>query len=280
MIFESAPRRTVAQTCSGLGRIIGASGYGLLRAIPGFSSRTAGPFLRWRGVRGGRTTGLGWASNQRSRSATQALLPISRGLDPDTRDGAPGVSIRAEEHHWIEEGSATYVEPIARARTGDLTRKKSVGDLIEGSHKDCRERAIAASISRRHGAEPIGVGRSFVCWPISKFASALETRRASRTRFAPFSKPAAQLNRIGRSCGALEIGDRATGGRSLARALRQDESRSRAGRSERALERTRRAAQRQPEHPIQRKRTSCSYSPRYNRAFHIFICCRLSDLVP
>jgi hypothetical protein len=26
-----------------------------------------------------------------------------------------------EKHHWIEEGIATYVEPIARIRVGDLT---------------------------------------------------------------------------------------------------------------------------------------------------------------
>lgn len=38
----------------------------------------------------------------------------------------------AEEHHWIEEGSATYVEPIARARAGDLSPEKVWGDLVEG----------------------------------------------------------------------------------------------------------------------------------------------------
>jgi len=26
-----------------------------------------------------------------------------------------------EEHHWIEEGISTYVEPVARARTGGMT---------------------------------------------------------------------------------------------------------------------------------------------------------------
>jgi hypothetical protein len=37
-----------------------------------------------------------------------------------------------EAHHWIEEGSATYVEPIARARAGDLTPEKVWGDLLDG----------------------------------------------------------------------------------------------------------------------------------------------------
>src|ERR1700740_1987142 len=38
----------------------------------------------------------------------------------------------AEAHHWIEEGLATYIEPIARARAGDLTPEKVWGDLMDG----------------------------------------------------------------------------------------------------------------------------------------------------
>jgi hypothetical protein len=41
----------------------------------------------------------------------------------------------AEAHHWIEEGSATYIEPIARARAGDLTPEKVWGDLVDGLPK-------------------------------------------------------------------------------------------------------------------------------------------------
>jgi hypothetical protein len=41
----------------------------------------------------------------------------------------------AETHHWIEEGSATYVEPIARARAGDLTPERIWGDLVDGLPK-------------------------------------------------------------------------------------------------------------------------------------------------
>jgi hypothetical protein len=37
-----------------------------------------------------------------------------------------------ESHHWIEEGIATYVEPIARARAGHLTAEKVWGDLVDG----------------------------------------------------------------------------------------------------------------------------------------------------
>jgi hypothetical protein len=37
-----------------------------------------------------------------------------------------------EQHHWIEEGIATYVEPIARAQIGDLTAAKVWRDMVDG----------------------------------------------------------------------------------------------------------------------------------------------------
>jgi hypothetical protein len=33
-------------------------------------------------------------------------------------------------HHWMEEGLATYVEPLGRARAGDMSEEKIWGDLI------------------------------------------------------------------------------------------------------------------------------------------------------
>jgi hypothetical protein len=36
----------------------------------------------------------------------------------------------AERHHWIEEGTATYVEPIARVQAGILEPSKMWSDLI------------------------------------------------------------------------------------------------------------------------------------------------------
>jgi hypothetical protein len=38
----------------------------------------------------------------------------------------------ARKHHWIEEGLATYVEPIARARDGELSAEKVWGDMVRG----------------------------------------------------------------------------------------------------------------------------------------------------
>jgi hypothetical protein len=38
----------------------------------------------------------------------------------------------ADEHHWIEEGIATYVEPIARVEAGSLASQSVWHDLVEG----------------------------------------------------------------------------------------------------------------------------------------------------
>ena len=39
---------------------------------------------------------------------------------------------QAEEHHWIEEGLATYVEPIARVQAGQLSSAKIWADMVRG----------------------------------------------------------------------------------------------------------------------------------------------------
>jgi hypothetical protein len=36
------------------------------------------------------------------------------------------------EHHWIEEGLATYVEPLARVKTGELKAQKIWADMVQG----------------------------------------------------------------------------------------------------------------------------------------------------
>jgi hypothetical protein len=73
----------------------------------------------------------------------RAHLSVSVGVDstePDFADdwitthemvhlAFPSVS---PQHHWIEEGLATYVEPIARARIGELAPQKVWGDMVDG----------------------------------------------------------------------------------------------------------------------------------------------------
>ena len=48
-----------------------------------------------------------------------------------------------EEHHWIEEGIATYVEPIARAEIGNYPVAQVWSDLVEGLPKGMPEKGDA-----------------------------------------------------------------------------------------------------------------------------------------
>src|SRR5215471_8933071 len=50
--------------------------------------------------------------------------------------GFPSVPRRK---HWMEEGSATYIEPIARGRTGELTAKRVWGDMLRDMHQGLPE---------------------------------------------------------------------------------------------------------------------------------------------
>src|SRR5581483_2363001 len=42
----------------------------------------------------------------------------------------PDVSSESDDHHWMEEGMATYIEPIARAQIGRMTNERVWGDFV------------------------------------------------------------------------------------------------------------------------------------------------------
>ncbi len=92
-----------------------------------------------RGVRGGKT--FGWNG---------AHIRIAVGTASTAGDFADDWMLThemihlafpsvAEEHHWIEEGLSTYVEPVARARIGELTATKVWSDWIESMPKGLPE---------------------------------------------------------------------------------------------------------------------------------------------
>jgi hypothetical protein len=93
-------------------------------------------FFEGRGTRSGHTTGWNGV----------ASITMAVGTQSSAADFADDWMMTHEmvhlafpsvpnAHHWIEEGSATYVEPIARARAGDLTAEKVWGDLMDGLPK-------------------------------------------------------------------------------------------------------------------------------------------------
>ncbi|HTS53874.1 MAG TPA: hypothetical protein VMH26_11420 [Burkholderiales bacterium] len=87
------------------------------------------------GIRGGTTYGYRGAASRilLGRDTTQRQLARDWVLVHElVHQGFPSVS---DEHHWMEEGLATYVEPIARAQAGELSVQKVWGDLVEGLPK-------------------------------------------------------------------------------------------------------------------------------------------------
>jgi len=113
-----------------------------VRAVSQYFGRLPDPHARLlivpvegTGVRGGTTFGYRGA-------ATRILIgreSTARTLERDwvlvhelVHHGMPNL---ADEHHWMEEGLATYVEPIARAQAGELSAQTVWGDLVEGLPK-------------------------------------------------------------------------------------------------------------------------------------------------
>ncbi|HMD50753.1 MAG TPA: hypothetical protein VKG79_16695 [Bryobacteraceae bacterium] len=92
--------------------------------------------------RGGIFNGTTWGN----RGAADAFTRISAGqsttqedLDDDwmlthefTHMAFPDVEGDGREHHWIEEGMATYIEPIARAQLGLLSVDRVWADMAKG----------------------------------------------------------------------------------------------------------------------------------------------------
>jgi hypothetical protein len=82
----------------------------------------------------------------------------------------------AEEHHWIEEGLATYVEPVARARVGWIEPEAVWEGLVEGLPK---------GLARPGGAGLDGTrswGRTYWGGALFWFLAELEIREKTANR--------------------------------------------------------------------------------------------------
>jgi hypothetical protein len=121
-----------------------------------------------------------------------------------------------EQHHWIEEGTATYVEPIARARAGNLSVERVWSDMIRDMHQGLPE-------SGDRGLDNTHTwGRTY--WGGALFCLLADVEIRKRTANQKGLEDALRaINRAGGTIDvdwplarALETGDRATGGNTLA----------------------------------------------------------------
>jgi hypothetical protein len=109
------------------------------RAVSGYFGRFPVPrasleILMAAGRRGGRINGVTYADGEARSRLTVAQHVTVQDLERDwvlthemVHYGFPSMD---EDHHWIEEGSATYIEPIARAAVGNLAATQVWGDMV------------------------------------------------------------------------------------------------------------------------------------------------------
>src|ERR1043166_555637 len=168
-------------------------------------------FFDGHGVRGGRTTG--WdgplISIAVGRSSTAAYFSEDWVLTHEMVHLAfPSVP---DQHHWIEEGSATYVEPIARARAGDLTPEKVWGDLIDGLPQGLPQRGDRGLDFTPTWGRTYWGGALFCLLADIEIRKRTGNKRGLEEPFRAIRKAGGTIESEWPLTRALEIGDRAIG---------------------------------------------------------------------
>ena len=121
----------------------------------------------------------------------------------------------AEEHHWIEEGIATYVEPIGRIRAGQLAPERMWADLVRDMPQGLPQKGDRG-LDRTHTW-----GRTYWGGAIFCLLADLEIRRQTKNTRGLEHALRAILQEGGNIRSnwnlpeALKVGDRATGTRVL-----------------------------------------------------------------
>lgn len=120
-----------------------------------------------------------------------------------------------ERNHWIEEGIATYVEPIARARAGALSAGKVWADMARDMHQGLPE-AGDQGLDNTHTW-----GRTYWGGALFCLLADVDIRKRSGNRKG-LEDALRAINRAGGTIDvdwpveqAFETGDQATGGSSL-----------------------------------------------------------------
>ena len=104
-----------------------------------------------------------------------------------------------DEHHWIEEGIATYVEPIARAQVGDLSQETVWRELVDGLPKGLPAPGDRGLDNTHTWGRTYWGGALFCLMADIEIHNAPTTDMGSRMRCGELSAPAATWNTTGRS---------------------------------------------------------------------------------
>lgn len=102
-----------------------------------------------------------------------------------------------DSQHWLEEGVATYVEPIARSQSGQLPPEQVWAGMLGVCGMASRNHPIKASIVPTPGGVPIGAEPCFAWLLMSTYAVRQIISMACRTLFEQWSRPVAPSIKTG-----------------------------------------------------------------------------------
>jgi hypothetical protein len=122
-----------------------------------------------------------------------------------------------DDEHWMEEGLATYIEPLARVMVGDLTARRVWHDMMRDMHQG-EPQAGDEGLDRTHTWGRTYWGGAMFCLVADvEIRKETHNRRGLRDALRAIVNAGGTIDQNWDLEQALEIGDRATGTHVLTR---------------------------------------------------------------
>jgi len=165
-----------------------------------------------RGVRGGKTFGENDGGSIRIHIGNET---IKAGLEADwmlTHEMVHlGFPSMPDEHHWIEEGIATYVEPIARVRAGHLDVHQMWFEVVRDLHQGLPESGDKGLDHTHTWARTYWGGALFCFLADVEIHKQTNNRKGLDDALRAILNAGGDIRRDWKLADALRIGDQATG---------------------------------------------------------------------
>ena len=117
----------------------------------------------------------------------------------------------ADEHHWIEEGISTYVEPIARIRASHMNEEQMWADLIRDMPKG-QPQAGDEGLDRTHTWGRIYWGGALFCFDADvEIRSRTQNKKGLQDALRGILDAGGNITQDWELTKALKVGDQATG---------------------------------------------------------------------